>query len=256
MFVPGIFRPASHTPMNRTDIAELLLPPVGLLWLLLAAVLAAHTRRLRALLLLVFALFWLLGSPMISRIALRSLALADGAQPSIAGAAMLVLGGEVARYDGADEAGFASEARVREAARRAKSSGLPVIVTGGKLQPDEPAVAELMAASFADRGIAVLVENRAKDTCENLRYGAAVAREAGLEGPLLVVTNAWHMRRAMIAAELTGVAALPAPLPLEALPRVSLRAFLPAARAWNESYWALHEWLGVFAYRAGLCRKQ
>lgn len=256
MFVPDIFRIASAPPMNRTDIAELLLPPVGLLWLLLAAALAAHTRRLRALLLLVFALFWLLGSPMISRIALRSLALADGAQPSIAGGALLVLGGEVARDDRDDEAGFASEARVREAARRAKVSNLPVIVTGGRLQPDEPAVATLMAKSFADRGVTVLVEDRAKDTCENLRYGAEVARAAGIEGPLLVVTNAWHIRRAMLAAEITGVAALPAPLPLEALPRVSFRAFLPAARGWGESYWALHEWLGVLAYRAGLCRKQ
>ncbi|MDB5368321.1 MAG: putative transrane protein [Rhodospirillales bacterium] len=240
--------------MNRTDIAELLLPPVGLLWLLLVAIFMAHTRRLRALLLLVFAALWILGSPMISRMALRSLALSDGAQPAIAGAALLVLGGDVSHDANGYEAGAASEARVREAARRAKVSNLPVIVSGGPLYPDEPAVANLMAQSFADRGIEALVEDRAKDTCENLRYGAALARDAGIEGPLLVVTHAWHMRRAMIAAELVGAPALPAPLPLEALPRKAIRAFLPSPRGWGESYWALHEWLGVLTYRAGLCR--
>jgi uncharacterized SAM-binding protein YcdF (DUF218 family) len=240
--------------MNRTDIAELLLPPVALLWLLLAAAFLAHTRRVRALLLLVFASFWILGTPMISRIALRSLALADGAAPSIAGAALLVLGGDVARDDRGDEAGGASEARVREAARRAKISNLPVIVTGGPLEPGEPAVATLMAKSFNERGVEARVEDRAKDTCENIRYGAALARDAGIEGPLLVVTHAWHMRRALLAADILGVPVLPAPLPLEALPRTTFRAFLPAPRSWGESYWALHEWLGVLLYRAGLCR--
>jgi uncharacterized SAM-binding protein YcdF (DUF218 family) len=206
------------------------------------------------LLLLVFAALWILGSPMISRMALRSLALGDGASPAIAGAALLVLGGDVAHDDSGYEAGGASEARVREAARRAKISNLPVIVSGGRLYPDEPAVATLMAQSFADRGIEARVEDRAKDTCENLRYGAALARDAGIEGPLLVVTHAWHMRRAMIAAELVGAPALPAPLPLEALPRMTIRSFLPAPHSWGESYWALHEWLGVLVYRAGLCR--
>jgi uncharacterized SAM-binding protein YcdF (DUF218 family) len=249
-----LFRDLHRTTMNRTDIAELLLPPVGLLWLLLAAALAAHTRRLRALLLLVFATFWFLGSPMISRIALRSLALADGATPSIGGGVLLVLGGEVARDDRGDEAGAASEARVREAARRAKNLNLPVIVTGGPLFPDEPAVATVMAKSLAERGVEARVEDRAKDTCENLRYGTAMAREAGIEGPIWIVTHAWHMRRAMIAAEIVGAPALPAPLPLEALPRMTLRSFLPAPRAWNESYWALHEWLGVLLYRVGMCR--
>jgi uncharacterized SAM-binding protein YcdF (DUF218 family) len=191
---------------------------------------------------------------MISRMALRTLALSDGASPSIGGAALLVLGGDVARDDRGFETGGASEARVREAARRAKISDLPVIVTGGQLDDDQPAVANLMANSFAERGIVALVEDRARNTCENLRYGAALARQAGLEGPLLVVTHAWHMRRAMIAAELVGAAALPMPLPLESLPRATLRAFLPSPRGWGESYWALHEWLGVLAYRTGLCQ--
>src|SRR4051812_11230148 len=149
--------------MNRTDIAELLLPPVGLLWLLLVAAFAAHTRRLRALLLLVFVSLWILGTPMISRIALRSLALADGASPSIGAGALLVLGGEVARDDRGYEAGAASEARVREAARIAKNLRVPVIVTGGPLDKDEPAVATLMAKSFAERSVDVRVEDRAKD---------------------------------------------------------------------------------------------
>lgn len=241
--------------MNRTDVAELLLPPVGLLWLLLVAVIAAHRPRVRALLLFALVGFWVLGTPMFSRIALRSLAVSDGARASIAPAALLVLGGEVARDDRGYDAGFASEARVREAARIAKSSGLPVLVTGGNLDPDEPAVATVMAKSFAERGVDAHVEDRAKDTCENLRFGAALARELNLEGPLLVVTHAWHMRRALIAADIVGVPVLPAPLPLEAMPRPKLRAFLPTPRGWGESYWALHEWLGVLTYRAGLCRR-
>jgi uncharacterized SAM-binding protein YcdF (DUF218 family) len=240
--------------MNRTDIAELLLPPVGLIWLLPIAAAFVRSRAARALLLLAFAGLWLLGSPLFARMALRSLAVESDAPPTTGAAALLVLGGDVMRDERGYEAGAASEARVREAARLAKLLHLPVIVTGGPLDHGEPAVATLMAQSLAERGVESRVEDRAKDTCQNLRFGAAVAREAGLHGPLLVVTHAWHMRRALLAANLVGVPVLPAPLPLESLPRMTPRSFLPSPRGWSESYWALHEWLGVLAYRAGLCR--
>ena len=140
--------------------------------------------------------------------------------------------------------------RLRAGAALSRATHLPILVTGGPINPGEQPVAVLMARSLKDDfGIAARwVEPAARDTWENARLscGHAAARTASAR--CYVVTHAWHMRRALIAFVPTGLAVVAAPLPPDPVPRLVPGAFVPRVAAWLRSYFALHEWIGCAWY--------
>ena len=101
--------------------------------------------------------------------------------------------------------------RERAGARLARATGLPILVAGGRIRPGAPSIASLMAAS-------------------------------------LHVTHAWHMRRALIAFRTAGLRAVAAPVDAEQPPPFALRMLVPRVSAWQQSYYALHEWIGCVWY--------
>jgi uncharacterized SAM-binding protein YcdF (DUF218 family) len=116
-----------------------------------------------------------------------------------------------------------------------------------------PPVAILMARSLSDDfGVATRwVEPASATTWENAAFSAAILRPAGI-GSVIVVTHAWHMRRALIAFRAAGLVAVPAPLLAEHALHVGIGSFVPRIGAWQRSYYALHEWIGGawYAFRA------
>jgi uncharacterized SAM-binding protein YcdF (DUF218 family) len=171
-------------------------------------------------------------------------------------AAIIVLGGDVARLAGPPERtdiGLLTLDRLRSAARLARARGLPVLVTGGVVSEGTPVgvlMAEVLTQEF---GVKVRwIEDVSADTWENATRSAAMLKAEGITS-VYVVTQGWHMRRALIAFRHVGLVAVPAPTPLGARPSVQVSDFIPRAREWAESYYALHEWLGLAWYglRAG-----
>lgn len=166
--------------------------------------------------------------------------------------AIVVLGADhradLAEYGG-DEPGPLSLERCRYAARLARRSGLPLLVSGGVVRPDRPALSVTLARFIEDElGVPVRWrEERSRSTGENARYSAELLRAEGLTRVALV-THAWHMPRARRAFERAGLEVLSAPTaavaPFERRPR----GFLPSAAAFQNSVWALHEWLGCAWY--------
>ncbi len=139
--------------------------------------------------------------------------------------------------------------RERAGAALARRTGLPVLVTGGVIESDEPSLAAIMADSMAgDFGIAPKWrEDASKDTWENAVFSARILRGEGIRA-VYVVTHAWHMRRALLAFRAAGMVATPAPVALDDPPGLDPAHFIPRVSAWMQSFYAVHEWIGLVWY--------
>lgn len=144
--------------------------------------------------------------------------------------------------------------RLRYGARLARSSGLPILVSGGGAA-DDVSEAALMADALAhDFGITVQwTEGRSRDTRENASHSAAMLKAAGIHS-ILLVTHAAHMPRAQAEFEAAGLLVHPAPTAWLGNhdPAGSSDALLGALPSPNSAYagwFALHETLGALAYR-------
>ncbi|MBN9105252.1 MAG: YdcF family protein [Propionibacteriaceae bacterium] len=93
---------------------------------------------------------------------------------------------------------------------RSAAAGLdPRMIASGGRGPDEPvAEAEAMRDYLVTAGVpaaSVLVEDRSRNTEENLRFSAELMAEHGLAGPTAVVTNDFHALRAALLMRKAGL---------------------------------------------------
>jgi uncharacterized SAM-binding protein YcdF (DUF218 family) len=250
---PGGIAPVSISPLA----GFILLPPTSGLVLAVAGYAASHLRAGRAALAAGLGILWLTSLPIIADTLLRGLEVGlPNTLPAGAAApgAIVVLGGDGTVIDNngtpIGDIGALSLTRLRYGATIARAQNLPVLLTGGKLSRNTPPIAELMAASLQkDFGIKPeFVENASRDTWENASLSAPILRSHGILS-VIVVTNAWHMRRALLAFHAAGIAAIPGNVPRDSWPDpASLTSFLPQSGAWVRSYYAIHEWVGCFWY--------
>ncbi len=225
-------------------LTPILVPPVNLAVLALLAV----WWRKRGLAIASGAALLLLATPLVANGLIASLETGLVAMPDSAGMqAVLILGGDITR-DSQDRAmpGPLTLERLRAGVALARSTGLPLAVTGGPAWSGGPSIGGVMADSLARdfEYPAKWVETRAADTWENARDSAALLAPAGVHDVLLV-TQAWHMRRSMLAFRDSGLHARPAPVMLD---QETLTTVVPRASAWEQSYYALHEWIGIAWY--------
>ena len=249
--------------MTWSGLATLVVVPPANLAVLAALALATRRRRLAG---LALALLLGLGLPPVAERLLRSLedpawnvaALSD-VQVSQA-RAIVVLGAEIVLLaDGRTVPGPLTLGRLRTAASLARRTGLPLLVSGGVTQAGAAPVARAMQDSLRD-DFAVpprWVEDRSADTFANARDSAALLAASGVT-KVLLVTDAWHLRRALLAFRAAGLPAIAAPVPGPASRTIAggfdMTDLAPQARAWQRSFYALHEWIGLgwYTLRAAL----
>lgn len=143
--------------------------------------------------------------------------------------------------------------RLVTAARLHRKLNVPIIVSGGRVFPDNPPISQLTKRFLVDLGIdadQVIEEDRSRDTYENALYSKDICTTNGYTQPL-VVTSASHLRRAMLCFDRVGLEATPFPCALTTWPDKAgtWRSFLPNAGALESTAAALHEWLGLLYYR-------
>ena len=160
--------------------------------------------------------------------------------------AIVVLGAD----RGAASVGPLTLERLAEAARQQRQLGLPILVSGGP--PDAPGgtLAALMSKAL-QQDFEVPVrwrEERSRNTFENAFFSAAILREAGIRSAL-VVAHPWDMARALWSFRAVGYPVAPAPVPDGRDLSLSAAAFLPQVPALRDSYYALHELIGLAWYR-------
>jgi uncharacterized SAM-binding protein YcdF (DUF218 family) len=96
-------------------------------------------------------------------------------------------------------------------------------------------------------------ETRSTNTAENAIYSAKMLREAGIKRVILI-THAWHMKRARDAFVANGMTVIPAPTAFYGRPwTYTWAGFTPSMAAFRVSGYAIHETLGSqwYALRYG-----
>lgn len=151
--------------------------------------------------------------------------------------------------------------RIRYGARLARKSGLPVLVSGGA-PLGGTAEAEWMKRSLQeDFGVKVRwVESESLDTRENALFSARILHTGGYRR-IALVTHAAHMRRAEAWFRSSGFEVLPAPTAYFSDKRTDaaenahpgtgnrLLGGVPSMSAAYAGWYAVHEWLGLLAFR-------
>lgn len=245
----------------RYFVKQLLLPP-GILLLLLA--LAWWLRRSRPRLAgLCFALglggFWLMSLPVVVQWSAKALerepalALDGWATLGQRADAIVVLGSGRERGDlawGADQPTGVGLERQRYAARLAKASGLPILTSGGLHYGTPPTEAKLMADSLLDDfGVTVRwQEGRSRTTWENAQFSAEVLLPQGIKR-VVVVTQAWHMPRAVWSFKQAGFEVVPAPVGFLGVDNARpLGGWMPEFKSIWQSGQLLNEAVGQVGY--------
>jgi uncharacterized SAM-binding protein YcdF (DUF218 family) len=237
-------------------LASLVLPPTGPLLLAFFGLWLERLRPRAGRWLTAFAacLLLLLSLPWCSHMLLRGLEDTSPISPETLaqGQAIVILGGgtyhEAPEYRG-DTVNHLGLERLRYGARLARTSDLPVAVVGGILG-SERSEAEMMRETLvSDFAIPVRwLEVESRDTAENAAKLVPILNQAGISR-IVLVTHAWHMRRARGQFEHQGLQVLPAPTSFATTSQDSLINWLPGAGAMYESQLALHEWLGLLVDR-------
>jgi uncharacterized SAM-binding protein YcdF (DUF218 family) len=166
---------------------------------------------------------------------------------------IVVLGGDVRRGNGADipdTLGPLSLERVVLGAQAYRRLHLPIVVSGGRVAGAHASEGALMKAALADN-FAVPVawnEDRSRTTWENAVYTARLLQPEKL-ATVVLVSQAWHLPRALWAFERAGLKALPWPAPRTVLRLGGFGDFLPSLAGLNGTFYALHELIGGAYYR-------
>lgn len=251
MIEPGELKPI---------LAALLLPPAGPLLLALSGLLVSAWRRRTgvAVCLLGLALLWLLSCNAVAVMLARSLLpqVEPLTRPKLAAApvqAIVVLGGgalpQAPEY-GQPQPSAHTLARLRYGAWLARQSGQPLAFSGGigwaaagTRTATEGAVARRVARE--DFGLELRwVDERSRDTAQNAQQLAALMRPARIRR-IALVTDAWHMPRAVLEFRRVGFEVTPAPTGFATPRERALLEWLPSAYGLESSRQILREWLAL-----------
>lgn len=240
--------------------------PLGLVLTALAVCVAClwrldiPRRYIAAAVALCLALLWAAATPLIADRLLTSL---EGRYESRPAAdypradAIVVLGGGVAGQQTGGRNVLPGRAFDRlylaAALYQAKKAPLVVLSGGGiawQRKPEAATEARLMADLARQLGLpdtALIQEGLSRNTRENARYTGEILRRRGLTGTVLLVTSAFHLRRAQACFENLGLRVVPCPADFRGDPfkKLSWLDFLPDAGALEKTTFVLREHLGI-----------
>lgn len=237
-------------------ISALVLPPTGLLLLALFGLGLArrHPRTGRGIAAFAVLALLALSMPPVADALMRSLE----DHPPISAAdlgrvqAIVVLGGgnyPAAPEYGGDTVSSWTLERVRYGVHLQRRSGLPLLVTGGAPFGGRPEGETMKEAAERDFGAKVKwVEAGSADTAENALYSARMLKADNVRR-IALVSQAWHLPRAVALFEAQGIEAVAAPTGFSTRSPSGFKQALPSINALAASTTALHEWLGRFVAR-------
>lgn len=238
-------------------IAAALLPPLLLVILLIAGLIVQRRRpRLaRSLILLSATALYALSTPWVGGHLQKTLEISTPVNPATlqTADAIVVLGGgrllDAAEY-GSDTLNGLSLERLRYAAHLHRASGLPMLVSGGKPSGGTLAEGRIMQHILnSEYGISPRwVEDASLTTWDNARLSAALLQADGAQR-IVLVTHAWHLRRAVPLFEAQGFHVIPAGLQFSSTRIDSPFDLIPTPNGLRDSTFALHEWLGILWYK-------
>jgi uncharacterized SAM-binding protein YcdF (DUF218 family) len=213
-----------------------------------------HPRSGKALIALALLSLWILSTPWAARTLLGWLepAPADPLQAPPAQAIVILGGGKYyqAPEYGGDTAGGATLVRLRYGAHLHRSTGKPILVSGGS--PEGSAVSEAQTMKSAlEQEFNVPVawaEGASNNTLENARASFGILKAQGITR-IYLVTHAWHMPRSRRVFAQAGFTVVPAPTAYATHFGFTLLDCLPQADALHQSSRFFHEVIGLAWYQ-------
>ena len=174
-------------------------------------------RRIAALLFALTFVFYLLCTSVVAERTLGWLEQAYLPPAEPAGDVIIMLGGgampDSPDVDGVGALCSSPANRLLTAVRLQRKLGVPILLSGGQVYEDTGAEAKIARRILIDLGVPeeqILVETRSINTTQNARYSAEILRAQDLTQPILV-TSAFHMKRAVLNFKKQGIDVVPYP---------------------------------------------
>ena len=130
---------------------------------------------------------------------------------------IVVLGGgafsDVQDVDGEGSLASSTATRLLTAVRLQRKLNLPILLTGGQVYQDSGAEAVISARILQSLGVPkekILTETRSINTTQNAIYSAEILHEKNFHRPI-IVTSAFHMRRAVLNFSRQNIEVIPYP---------------------------------------------
>ncbi len=176
--------------------------------------------------------------------------------------AILVLGGTVepvSSRPGLAEGNDSFE-RLTAAAHLYRAGAAPLLIASGGSNsitfPDKkeaPYMAELLELMGVPK-TAIITEAASRNTYENIIYSKKIleslaSRSEHPPRPVLLVSSAWHLPRALAISQKAQIPAIPFSVDSQAEPLLLPADLFPDAWALTRSTRLIREWLGLIAYR-------
>jgi Uncharacterized conserved protein, COG1434 len=227
-------------------IAYFILPP-GLLVIAFAVLGILTKRKLAKFIAFSFALFvYLLSIEPIKDLLYKPLEEAYPVPSKPEGDAIVILGG------GAYNTGILKEdstKRLLTGFVLHKQTNLPIILSGGAsigALPEAEIMKGLLLTLGVDKG-KIYTEANSKDTGENAQEVKRLCDRLGCKRVVLV-SSAYHMRRAVLAFQKAGLEVVPYPTDFKRDMKYNLYSLLPKMSVFADGYKALREYLGLVWY--------
>ena len=155
-------------------------------------------------------------------------------------------------YDLAKEYGVSTPtedglARLHYAAHLHNETALPILLTGGPTNARQDIHSEVLAGSLRNqfRIEAKWLERRSSTTWQNASFSAEILHPEGIK-KVLLVTQSYHMQRAVNLFELAGFIVIPAPTQVSAsFPWNDWRSWMPQIIWLELSSLIFHEYIGI-----------
>jgi uncharacterized SAM-binding protein YcdF (DUF218 family) len=133
----------------------------------------------------------------------------------------------------------------------AKKNNLPFIFTGGGISKTKEAInvkkdIELITKT-CNCNIKTYFEDRSLDTYENAKFTAKLFDKLHVNKNIYLVTNAYHMKRAIILFKYFGFKIIPKPVGFYYNPQYTIWSIFPNMGSLYCSYKAIHEYFGILS---------
>lgn len=241
-----------------SKVLDLSVSPLSWVFLLLLGALALRRRAglSATLILLAIAVLYLFSAPRVANALMSSLE-SSARNTARAGTydAVIVLSGMVddtaSKAEGRAELTTAADRIVAGFELLQSGSAKQILLSGGppRPRPGVPTEPEWLSASLQRWGVdpaRIVLETRSRNTHENAVETARIVADRRW-GPLLLVTSAYHMKRALACFRKVGVQ--PDTYPVDFRGEHDLSGWVPRAQSFAMSTDALREYTGRLVYR-------
>jgi uncharacterized SAM-binding protein YcdF (DUF218 family) len=131
----------------------------------------------------------------------------------------------------------------------AKKENLPFIFTGGGIHKTKEAQCVKkdinLITKTCDCKIKTYYESKSLDTYQNAKYTSALFKKLKIPKKIYLVTNAYHMKRAIILFKKFGFKIIPKPVGFYYNDEYDVWCILPSMGSFYSSYKAIHEYFGL-----------